>query len=377
MNKKRLTYLIASLTVLFCIGATTKISYADGANFSVTPIAASHQTDKNLGYFNLLLNPGESEKLNFQIVNSSSSTIKINTTFGTAFTTSTGNVGYTPNLVKPDASMKINLKDYVKLPKTLTLPAHASAEVTATVTMPTKNFTGVIAGGFNFEENTSDTTAPSSKKTGVTITNNYRYVIGLVMQESMTKVAPSLNLGSVKADQVNERNVISAQLTNPAMAYLMQMNTIAEVTSLKDKSIKYDFSNSAMEMAPNSNFNLAIPVSIQGVLNGKTSQPLKPGKYHLHMIVYGNKDNSGQYQTLVNGQVTKYDYKWTFDKDFTITGNQATTLNAKDPTINHKTTINWLLIIGIVIIILFLFIIILLLFKRRNKEEDDKKEQEN
>ncbi|MCU5752412.1 DUF3324 domain-containing protein [Lactococcus lactis] len=173
---------------------------------------------------------------------------------------------------------------------------------------------------------------------------------------------------------MNGRNVITANLTNSAPAYLMQMNTDAVVTKYNDSSIKYTYNNVAMEMAPNSNFNLAIPVSIPGALNGKTSEPLKPGKYHLKMTVYGGKDDKGKYQTMVNDQVTKYDYKWVFDKDFVITGAKASSLNAKDATINHKPKIDWLLIVGFAAIILLLLIIIFLLFKRRKKDEEENEE---
>lgn len=358
----------------FIFFQSIKVVNADSANFSVTPTIGKNQTGQDLGYFNLLLQPNQSQNLQFTLYNNSNKSIKVETTFGTAFTSQSGNVGYTPDLVTPDPSLKINLKDYVKLPKTVTVPAKSTAQVSATVTMPAEAFTGVIAGGFNFEDtNASDT---SSQKSGVSITNRYRYVIGLVLRNSLDKVDPTLALGKVGPAQVNGRNVITANLANAAPAYLMQMNTDAVVTKTDDASVKYTYNNAAMEMAPNSNFNLAIPVSIQGVLNGRNSEPLKPGKYHLKMTVYGGKDDAGQYQSMVNDQVTKYDYRWIFDKDFTITGETASSLNAKDATVNHKLKVDWLLIIGLIIIILLLLIIIFLLFKRRKKDDDDEKGKE-
>ncbi|WP_195918642.1 DUF916 and DUF3324 domain-containing protein [Lactococcus lactis] len=368
-NKKNILVSLVSLSVL--INATHTV-HADSANFSVTPKIGENQVGQNLGYFNLLLKPKQTQNVEFTLNNNSNQTIKVKTTFGTAFTSQSGNVGYTPDLVKPDPSLKINLKDYVKLPQTLTIKPKSTTTVTATVTMPDENIKGVIAGGFNFED--ASTSESTQKSSGVSITNRYRYVIGLVLQNDIAKVDPTLNLGKVGPDQVNGRNVITANLTNSTPAYLMQMNTDAVVTKYNDSSIKYTYNNAAMEMAPNSNFNLAIPVSIPGALNGKTSEPLKPGKYHLKMTVYGGKDDKGQYQTMVNDQVTKYDYKWVFDKDFTITGAKASSLNAKDATINHKPKIDWLLIVGFAAIILLLLIIIFLLFKRRKKDEEENEE---
>lgn len=372
-NKK---IILVSLVGLSFLMIATQTVHADSANFSVTPKIGENQVGQNLGYFNLLLKPKQTQNVEFTLNNNSNQTIKVKTSFGTAFTSQSGNVGYTPDLVKPDPSLKINLKDYVKLPQTMTIKPKSATTVTATVTMPDENIKGVIAGGFNFED--ASTSESTQKSSGVSITNRYRYVIGLVLQNDTAKVDPSLNLGKVGPDQVNGRNVITANLTNSAPAYLMQMNTSATVTKSDDKSVNYSYDNAAMEMAPNSNFNLTIPVSIQGVLNGKTSEPLKPGKYHIKMTVYGSKATNGAYQTMVNGQVTKYDYEWTFDKDFTITGEKAAALNAKDATVSQKSNIDWLLVIGLIVIILLLLILIFLLFKKRRKKEDenDKKEAE-
>ena len=95
------------------------------------------------------------------------------------------------------------------------------------------------------------------------------------------------------------------------------------------------------------------------------------------MTVYGSKDTNGTHQTMVNGQVTKYDYKWTFDKDFTITGERATALNAKDATVNQNSGLDWLLIIGLIVIILLLIALIFLFIKRRKKEEQEDKTNED
>lgn len=371
-NKKNILVSLVSLSVLMI---ATQTVHADSANFSVTPKIGENQVGQNLGYFNLLLKPKQTQNVEFTLNNNSNQTIKVKTSFGTAFTSQSGNVGYTPDLVKPDPSLKINLKDYVKLPQTLTIKPKSATTVTATVTMPDENIKGVIAGGFNFED--ASTSESTQKSSGVSITNRYRYVIGLVLQNDTAKVDPTLNLGKVGPDQVNGRNVITANLTNSAPAYLMQMNTSATVTKLDDKSVNYSYNNAAMEMAPNSNFNLTIPVSILGVLNGKTSEPLKPGKYHIKMTVYGSKDTNGTHQTMVNGQVTKYDYKWTFDKDFTITGERATALNAKDATVNQNSGLDWLLIIGLIVIILLLIALIFLFIKRRKKEEQEDKTNED
>ena len=106
-NKKNILVSLVSLSVLMI---ATQTVHADSANFSVTPKIGENQVVQNLGYFNLLLKPKQTQNVEFTLNNNSNQTIKVKTTFGTAFTSQSGNVGYTPDLVKPDPSLKINLK---------------------------------------------------------------------------------------------------------------------------------------------------------------------------------------------------------------------------------------------------------------------------
>lgn len=342
---------------------------ADGVHFSVRPVLGEHQTDNRLGYFNLLLKPRQTQTLKIDLTNSSDKPIKLNASFGTAATSSSGAVDYTPDLIKPDSSLKINLKDYLQVPKHVTIEPHSLTSVTAKVTMPEQTFTGVIAGGFNFQEAESDSDT-TQKSSGMTITNRYRYVIGLVLQQSMDKVAPNLTLGEVKANQRNGRNAITAHLTNTARTYLKDMNTIASVTKLDKKTVKYDFANAQVEMAPTSSFDLAIPVSHAGDYTSP-SEPLEPGKYQLKMTIYGVKTPNGSYQRMVGGQVTNYQYRWEFTRDFTVTGEKASALNTTDPTVATPTdSWNELLIILLALLVLLILIIIIILLKKRRKDDD-------
>ncbi|QPS70317.1 DUF916 and DUF3324 domain-containing protein [Lactococcus garvieae] len=376
MNYKKIKFLIAVFTLCLIPTLFPSSTKADTAGFSVVPILDENQVKPGLGYFNLLLDPSQSKKLEFNIYNNGDEPIKIETTFGTSFTGDAGNVLYTPKKYKSDSSLEINIKEYVKLPKEVTVPAHSKMIVAAEVTMPKEKFTGVIAGGFNFNEKDTQENENKSNnsKDSTSITNRYAYVIGLVLQNSVEKVQPELSLGKVGASQRNNRNIISANLHNSARAYLLDMDVDAVVKSTKDENVKYTFNSSSMEMAPNSNFDLAIPVSIQGALKeNQTSEPLKPGQYKMTLTVFGGKNKNGRYQKLTNGQVTKYDNKWTFNKSFTITEAQSKELNSKDVTVDQKDETPWLLYILVAVVFLLIFIILLLLFKQRKQTANLKK----
>lgn len=122
-----------------------------------------------------------------------------------------------------------------------------------------------------------------------------------------------------------------------------------------------------MQMAPNTNFNLPIPVSTMGALNGKNySNPLEAGKYHLHMVVYGQQNASGPFHAKVSGKSVNYQYRWIFDKDFTITATAAKKLNATDVTLRPANW-SWLYwLIGSLLILIALLLSAWLIWKRRH-----------
>lgn len=366
-NKKK--YLMVIITILNIL-LLTKFSEinvkTDTPGFSVVPVLEKNQIKPGLGYFNLLLNPNQDQILEFNIYNNETKPISIETTFGTSFTGDAGNILYTPNKHQRGPSLDINIKDYVKVPKEVTVPPHSKKIVKAQVRMPGKKFKGVIAGGFNFNQKINEKS--KSSNTSTSIINRYSYVIGLVMQNSDDEVQPILNIGKIGASQRNSRNIISVNLKNSAKSYLLNMNVDAMVTSIEDKNIKYYLNDSSMEMAPNSSFNLAIPVSVQGSLKkNEISEPLKPGKYQMNMTIFGGKNDNGKYEKLINGQVTKYNYKWTFSENFIITGEQSRRLNSQDVTIKQTSERTWVPHILIIVVIFLIFVIFLLLFKQRKK----------
>lgn len=362
---------IGLLLLGFLLLGGTKID-AEGANFSVVPQLPSNQTDKSLGYFDLLMKPGEFQELTIKLSNITDKEVTVNTTFSNATTADSGLAVYLPTEKKEDASLKYNISDYVQVEKQVKVPAQSNVDVKAKVKMPEEDFQGVMAGGFTFKQETSETDKENtSKDTSVSVKNEYRYVVALVMRQSEKEVTPSLKLNKIEAGQVNNRNVIKANLQNSKMSYLNQLNVSSKITSQADKSVSYSYNNANMQMAPNSNFDLSIPVSKQGDLSRGTSKPLAPGKYHAYIEAYGEKSEDGKYVKKVEGKNVHYKYKWILEKDFEVTDTEAKKLNNSDPTVEKKNSINWVMIIGLGIIALLLVIIFLLL-KRRKEDKSDK-----
>lgn len=369
MRLKIIQHSIFSIVLLLISIVQVGTVLANTSNFSISPIIPENQTGTDQGYFNLVMKKGESQDIATTLTNTTSKEITIEITFSRATTNGNGLAIYNPSSAKKDTSLTYNIDDYVEIPeKEITLSAHSQKTVKSTVSMPEYDLTGILAGGFTFKEKQSGASSPT--KAGVSITNEFRYILALVLQQNTTPVSPEIQLNDVIASQVNSRNVISANLQNTTATYIKDMAVSSTIKGITDKSIKYAYDADSMKMAPNSNFSFAIPTSIQGNLDKQSSQPLKPGKYRVSMTVYSQKNETGSYQkpSADGSKPTNYNHKWIFDKTFVISKPEATKLNKIDPTIHPKKTINWVIVTLVCIIVGLLSLVLILISRKKDKK---------
>lgn len=330
---------------------TQKI-FADELNFSINPILPKNQA-QSASYFDLLMKPGEMENVEVQVMNLTNKRLIIEESVASATTNLNGAVDYSPNTIKPDPSLKYNIKDYIVAPRKISLLPKETKNVSINVKMPASVFQGTIAGGLTYQE--VGGTAPKVKNNGVSVINKYAFAVAILLQQNKMKLAPNLVMKAVFPGQVNYRNVINANLQNPAATYLNTMYARAEVKGISNKKIEYTSTKEMMQMAPNTNFDYPIAL-------GKGNK-LEPGKYNLSMTVYGQIDSTNGKYTMINssGEKLNFDYKWMFTRNFTISAAKAKALNAKDVTLKVKGThfISWPVLLG-GLFILMVFIILLL-----------------
>ena len=357
------------LGFLICFAlCLAKPAFANQFNFSVKPNLPENQIGQT-GYYNLLMKSGQKQIVTVDLSNATDKMVTVEAAVASATTNSNGVVEYSPNAIKSDESLKYNLVDFVKLPKEISLAPKSTKNVEIQVEMPSNATSGTIAGGLTFKQKSSEIAdKKDDKKQGLSIQNNYAYVVGFLMSQSETKIAPELNLTTVKAGQINYRNMILANLQNPKMAYLNQMQVEANVTGLTDASLSYTQNREMLQMAPNTNFDYGLPTG--------DGQKLQAGKYRLTMTVYGQKDPNGQYKAKdSSGKENNFLYRWQFTRDFEISGEQAKALNAKDVTIKKDNSWIWWLILAAILLILLL-IFFFILWKRRKKDDDEVEENE-
>lgn len=345
----------------------TKPAFASEFSFGVTPLIPDNQIDKDKTYFDLRFDPGQKETVYVQLQNDLDHEVKVDVSVSPASTNSNVIVEYSKANAKRDKSLKYDLTKLVEAPPQVALAPHSAVKVPFAINMPDTGFSGVIAGGITFKEDPSDTkkTTDSSKGSGLAIENEYSYVVALLMRQNTDAVAPNLQLHDVKPSQLNARNVIMANLQNDRMTYINQVTVDAEITEKGDSQVLYQDHKDSLQVAPNTNFDFPVPLK---------GQPLKPGDYHIKLVVNGNKNPDGTYTRGkdAEGKDIRFSNQWVMEKDFTITGDVADELNAKDVTIKPDYT--WLfLLIGLLLVLAAMLIIWLIIRRRKKNEEEERK----
>lgn len=355
---KQLT-LIGMLLIAVLFGSN---AYANEFNFSVNAVIPENQVDKTKTYFDLKLAQGEKQTLTVELRNDTAKEVIVETIINSATTNLNGVVEYGKNDIKPDESLKHNLKDLAKTADEVTIPAKSEKVVKIDVTMPNEAFDGVIAGGITFKEKSSEKESTKSDSNGLAINNEYSYVIAMLLRQNEKALAPNLALTGVSANQVNARNVINVGLQNPISTYLNQLVVKADIYKKGSNEPVYSKEQAGMQMAPNSNFEF--PVSLEG-------KKMEAGDYVVKVSAYGVKSDSGTHTVkLANGETAKYEHFWEFEDEFSIAADEARAFNRTDVSVEDNSL--WLyLIIGIVLLFLVIILLIILYFRKKNKDKEE------
>ncbi|MGG5325612.1 hypothetical protein IGJ83_003254 [Enterococcus pernyi] len=335
------------LMVLVSLLVPMRVGAEEGTlNFYVTPEFSDNQKTGNERYFQLTLAPDATEKLTLKLQNANAEAKKIKITPHTAYTNVMGVVEYGQNAEKADPTLKYSLDELIEQPEIIELTGNETKTVTLDLKMPKEAFEGFLAGGLRVSEVKEETTGETSDEEGVAIQNEFAYIIGVVVSNNQDGVQPDLDLLNVFADQLNYRNVISANLQNFTPTFVNRLEVEATVQKVGEEEILYQASQEQMQMAPNSNFNF--PISLEG-------DRFRSGDYVLKMTARSGEE------------------EWEWERKFTIDADEARALNQADVTID--TSINWWMIGSIMLLVLLLGIILYLFFHKRKKEQSNKRNE--
>lgn len=366
---KKIKKLIMWSTILLAILGTIlsgNIVKASQLGFSVTAnVRELDNRASDQSFFDLILEPGQKQTVTVTLKNDTNRQMTVEQEVSSATTNINGVVEYSPNNIEADKSLRFNYDDLVQTEQEIVLAPHSEKTINIDLQMPEEHFDGQLVGGLTYREKIDEEEAIPENQEGLAVTNRFAFVIALLMRQNKVAVEPDLKLHDVGPGQVNYRNVINANLQNPAMTFLNRMHVNAKVQGIDNPEIEYSVNRDRMQMAPNTNFDF--PISLEG-------QPLRPGRYRMTMTVNGVQDDQGDY-TAENseGEEITYRHEWQFEREFTITAEKADELNERDVTLEpeDRLWLKWLLV-GLLLLLILLFLWFIL-WKRRKKEDEEEK----
>lgn len=329
---------LVCLLLLLLSPVATSFAQEEGGSFSVTPLNPETGEPQS-SYYDLRVKPNEKIELQVMILNSSNKDMTIQVEANHATTNDNGVSSYLKNPVR-DSSLLVAFDDLVKVENNLIIvPANSQKNAVIKVSIPKDPFKGQLLGGLRFTE----VKLEENKSQAATLTNNIAYTIGVLLHQSDEKLTPEITMNKIITEQRNYRNYISVNLQNKVPQIVKEMSVYAKVFVQGTDELRYEASNDAIKMAPNSNFYFGISLEDQKFVAGNYT-----------MKITGKAD----------GQM------FDFCRDFTISPEKANQYNrnavfAK----NNEELTPWVYVVGIGALIIIGLLLFLLVKNRRETDE--------
>ena len=258
---KSMTILVLLCCGLF-VGINAVSAHGGEVQIGIQPILPENQRNTEVGFFDLLLEPGEKQTIEIEISNLSEETpIVVLIEAATATTDHGGVVHYTPRRGEGeqgrDSTLPFAFEELVSVPGNLTLAPGEVRKVPITIYMPEVPFDGVIAGGFCISQ---EIDLEAAREEAGLILNLFNFEIPVLLRQSENEVPPDLQVLQVEASQWNLRNMIAVHLQNPEMMFINMMEIQACVKEKGSNQVLYQHDAEGLQMAPNSNFVFGIPL---------------------------------------------------------------------------------------------------------------------
>ncbi|WP_321385981.1 DUF916 and DUF3324 domain-containing protein [uncultured Enterococcus sp.] len=353
MRKKKAFWLIAFAYIITILGFTPDVQAEetggipqDVGGFSFELLFPENQHNKEVGYFDLRVTPGQTQTVQVKMNNTSDKEIIVDVKLNSAKTNSNGVIEYGPNALEKDASLTFDFIEIVTGPEEVVIPPNSEQMVDLEVRVPETSFSGYISGGVQLQQKDD---AAQEQKTGMVV-NKFAYIIGFQLSESDEMPEEELALNKVYPELQNYRNAVFINFSNIQPIYVNGMTVEAQIMRKGSNEVLYDTKKTKIRMAPNTMIDF--PVSMNG-------EKMVAGDYQAKIVV-----------------TTEAGGRWEWDQEFTISDEEADKFNNEDLTLVQSGGINWLLIGiivgGLLIVIVVIFLIVRFFRKKNTKKKSSK-----
>lgn len=311
---------------------------------SVVPVLPDNQVESEDKYFDLILQPGETQELALLVSNNSAFDIELSIEAGTATTNANGMIVYAATPQYAEQTLQHAFAQLADVQtESLALPAGATEQVTVSVTMPESPVEGIILGAISVVQTTPQTDEGSN------LSHEFAYAIPVKLSGSEERLPVSFEMGDVFLSPQGTQVAISTHIRNVAPAIGKELEILASLYNMEGETVIASAA-SAVEIAPNSIF----PFLVTDDLN----LGLDPGDYRMEV-----KINQGEGEG-----------EWTLEAPISLTKEQLDGL-----TYNRSSSFQlpsivrmflWILAV-IVVVAVIAFSLLLLHIRRENKKYDE------
>jgi len=343
-----------SFSMLLCLlflGVSVALAHGEEVQIGVQAIFPENQRNREVGFFDLVLEKGATQVIELEISNlSQDKSVVVLIERAAATTDNGGVVHYVPRkgeeAERRESKLPFSFEELVSVSDSIELEPGEVRIVPITIQMPDVPFDGVIAGGFGIRQ---EIDLDAAREEAGLILNLFNFEMPVLLRQNENVVQPQLQILEVSASQWNLRNIIAVHLENPQMMFINLMEIQAYVKDEATHQVLYEHHVTGFQVAPNSDFVFGIP------LNGEL---FAEGNYILEMEA-----------TARNGA-------WSFTEHFTIESSQAESLNriaAVEEIIQGERTGSYnrvvlLLIVSGTVMAVMSYIFIVHYEKRKHKE---------
>lgn len=304
LAKRLVTVMILMMSLVGTVSA-----HADSTPLSVKAILPDNQFNKKVSYYHLMMEPGAKQEIDLQLFNSSDKETTALVTLTAAMTNDNGLLDYNLSDKKKDKSLLYPFPEIASTPKEVKIPANTDVMTKISIEMPSEEYSGMILGGINIKVKKEEEKTKEKETGGMKIENELNYALGVVLVENEERVSTTMKFLKVYASQVMGNNTTKVTLQNPTAAVMENVSYKAGIFAEGSDAVLYETTKEDYRMAPNSNFDLGIPIG---------QERYKAGKYRLRLTATSDPKEpaDGEKQT------------WEFDESFDIKREEADKLNA-------------------------------------------------
>lgn len=341
MRKFTKSWLVVLFGAIFALsGISHQVKAADSNSniesvpLSVIPVLNQYQVNKNTGFYDLEMQPGQKTQLQMKLANTGTKPLVVKMQAISAATDSGSHVSYSEAGKAKDNSLTYPLSSLINIPKSyqkLTIPARTTALFHMPMTMPKTKFKGIILGAIRVSP-----VVKSSRKAG--LHNTYGYSVAVRLSNGLSE-QPDLRLTNLAVTHNYAGTNVDVDLQNFKASMLRNGKLDTRVTKRgQNRTLKALEINKA-SAAPNSTWTVSTP----------WEGSVAPGDYTMH-VTYTTTDPQ------FSG--TKV---WKFSRNFHISTVDAARYNLT------QLNIPWWVYAILAVILLLLILVIILLIKRRKE----------